>query len=393
MKKSAKPFAWLMIVLACASGPAQAEDPRQLVQMYLDRIEAAARRARYAALERWLPADACLLTAHNRDDQAETLLLQLLRGAGPDGLAAMAPLRRFGRGWHGRPLLDVGRSDLLAWSEAEGLGWVEDPSNADTALDRNFLRHRVLPVVRERWPGAAAAVARSAAHQQAALALLRDLGALDLDHCRGRRPHCLSVSRLAGLPAPRQRNLVRHWLARQDLPTPPSRVLEQLLEQMLCGRADAEPRVTWPGAEVRRYRGELFAMRPLPAPPSGLCLAWDGTAPLEIPGAGGVLNAITMRGAGVARRLLYSAPVTVRFREGGERLRPAGRPHRRLLKHLFQEAGIPPWERDRVPLIHAGGRLVAVAGLWVADEAAAGAEEAGIRFDWSRLHERRAPIA
>ena len=365
--------------------------------------EAAARAARYRALAEALPPGHALLTAHHRDDQAETLLLQLLRGAGPKGLAAMPADAAFGGGRLVRPLLAFGQADLRAYADRHGLAWVEDPSNAHVDYDRNFLRHRVLPVLRERWPALGAVLARGAAHQADAARLLDELAALDLaadtasppagavdagirreDGAPSSDAGPVSVRRLLALSAARRANLLRHWLHRQGAPTPSAAVLARIDRDVLQAAGDAQPCVAWGGVRLRRYRDRLFLDRASRAETPG-CLDWSARGPLTLPD--GVLTPVPTVGAGVAQRHLEERTgrrLQVRFRRGGERLRPAGRREHHSLKHLFQEAGVPPWERGRVPLIYCDDRLVAVAGLWVCEGFQAAPDEPGVAFVWRR---------
>ncbi len=346
--------------------------------------EAAAREARYRALREWLPGGAVLLTAQHRDDQAETLLLQLLRGAGPKGLAGMPARAPFGAGLLLRPLLEVPRQALRAWALERGLDWIEDPSNADTRYDRNYLRHRVLPVLAQRWPAAARTLARAAAQQAEQAGLAQALAAIDLRDCRAAGADRLSVARLEALPEPRRSNLLRRWVAERGLPPPPRRVLARVTPELLRCRADAIPCVHWPGAELRRFRDHLYLSAPLPPPPAGVRLEWRPAGSLELPAAGGVLEARAVAGRGLdAAR--FGEVLEIRFRRGGERLRPAGRGHRHALKKLLQEAGVPAWERVRLPLVYAAGELVAVPGLWVAEGCQAGPGQPGLALEWSRL--------
>jgi tRNA(Ile)-lysidine synthase len=346
--------------------------------------EAAARAARYAALARWLPAGHCLLTAQHRDDQAETLLLQLLRGSGVHGLAAMPESSVFGNGLHLRPLLDYPRSDLRSWALATGVVWVEDPSNLDTAFDRNFLRARVLPVLQQRWPAAASSLARSAGHCAEAADLVGQLAELDLQHVQGRHPGTLSVAGLDSLPVARCRNVLRHWIRAGTGSFPPASILVHILQDVLASRRDAEPCVCLARHEIRRYRDTLYLL-PRQLPPLPLeTLPWSLTAPLPLPQAGGVLQVTPGTGCGIRKSLLEEHAVQVRWRQGGERCRPAGRRHHHSLKKLFQAEGIPPWERERIPLIYIGDELAAVAGLWVCEPFQAGPTDAGLRIDWDR---------
>ncbi|MCY4155394.1 MAG: tRNA lysidine(34) synthetase TilS [Gammaproteobacteria bacterium] len=217
-----------------------------------------AREKRYGALREILAADEVLLTAHHQDDQLETLLLRLLRGAGVLGLAAMRPLREFGPGFHARPLLHYSRAQLLDYAQRHNLCWLEDPSNADTQFDRNYLRHEVLPALRHRWPALALPVSRTAQACAEAQELLDELARRDLQDCATQDPDALRVDRIQELSAPRQKNLIRHWCRVLDLPTPNSRHLAHIISDVIQARPDARPRVNWKGAELRRQRNYLY---------------------------------------------------------------------------------------------------------------------------------------
>ncbi|QFU00430.1 tRNA(Ile)-lysidine synthase [Halomonas sp. THAF5a] len=324
-------------------------------------LEGAAREARYAAFARRPAPGEALWLAQHADDQAETLLLAALRGSGVRGLAAM-PAGRDGQGVRlARPLLDASRAALEAEAARCGLAWVEDPSNADERLDRNFLRRRVLPLLETRWPAAGRRLARSAALAGEADGLLDELAALDLDRLGG-EPARLPVDALRALSAPRRRLLIRHACQRLTLSTPPARRLAALLVQ-LEARGDGEVRVAWPGAEARVWRGRLYLLSPGEA---GMTdedrgewpVAWDGRAPLVTP-----LGAWR-----VGLRRDDGAPVRLRVmpRRGGERLRLVGR-GRRDLKRLLQELDVPPWERGRLLVVHHDQAAVAVlspSGRW-----------------------------
>lgn len=363
--------------------------------------EAAARVARYRALTGAVPAGGVLLTAHHQDDQAETLLLQLVRGAGPKGLAAM-PARSTVEGVTlVRLLLDISRDALHDYAQRHGLTWVEDPSNTRTDYDRNFLRHDILPRLRARWPAIGATLARSARHQAEAAQLLEELAEVDLENggqspisCHDIVQHAaleklgsdpyfpLSVSALVALSAPRRANLLRHWLHLHHAPMPSTAVLERIDHDTLLAAQDAEPLVCWGEVRLRRYRDHLYLDDVLEEGDPSRCLDWRPDQALSL--AGGWLSAVPAQGEGVAARHLSGGTVQVRFRQGGESLQPAGRREHHTLKHLFQEAGVPPWERARVPLIYRGDDLLAVAGYWVCAEFQAQSDETGMRFLWSR---------
>jgi tRNA(Ile)-lysidine synthase len=343
--------------------------------------EAAARSARYTALADWLPAQHCLLTAQHQDDQAETLLLQLLRGSGVNGLAAMPVLTTLGAGRHLRPLLAVSREMLQQYADANGLSWIEDPSNADTAFDRNYLRQQVLPVLRERWPAVASSLSRSASHCADAAHLLADLAEQDLHALTGRE-NTLSLTGIVALPYARQGNVLRHWIKQLSGKTPPAAVLARILHDVTGSRRDSEPCVRWGSFEIRRYREEMFLLHQTGIEDQPGEKDWVLAGPLALPGAGGILTATAETGCGIRVAAVPDGRVRVAWRQGGECCMPAGRGHHHSLKKLFQERGIPPWERSRIPLIYIQDRLAAVAGLWICEPFQAGPAESGFRINW-----------
>lgn len=349
--------------------------------------EAAARQARYRAFSDELVSGEVLLTAHHQDDQAETLLLQLLRGAGPKGLAAMPAVSVLGQGRLLRPLLEVGRAQLHAYAERHALQWIEDPSNAQLDFDRNFLRHRILPALRGRWPALGKVLARAAVHQAEAAHLLEDLARLDLARAPGASETengvCTrSIPMLLALSAPRRANLLRYWLHQHGAPVPSTAVLARIDRDVLNAAQDAEPEVHWGGVVVRRYRDRLFLETQPQTEPVADLYPWSAEQAVAI--AGGVLSPVRGVGKGVAVRHLAGRTLRVAFRRGGERLQPAGRREHHSLKHLFQDAGVPPWERARVPLLYLDDILIAVAGYWVCEGFQADMQEPGVVFSWSR---------
>jgi tRNA(Ile)-lysidine synthase len=346
--------------------------------------EAAARAARYQALAAWLPERHCLLTAQHQDDQAETLLLQLLRGSGVSGLAAMPVMTSLGAGCHLRPLLDVSRAALRHYATDHALSWVEDPGNMSMAYDRNYLRHRVMPLLRKRWPAVSSNVSRSAAHCAEADNLIAQLAARDLQAATAGRAETLSMPRLVAMPPDRQRNVLRAWLKRCGCDMPSTAVLARIIHDVLDSRADAAPCVRWAGCEVRRYRKEVCCLPLAPHTDTRAVLDWSLSEPLALPASGGVLRASRVTGAGIRRDDALAGRLTVRWRKGGERYRPAGRRHHHRLKKLFQERGIPPWERGRIPLIYIQDRLALVPGFPVCESFQAGPGEPGILIEWDR---------
>jgi tRNA(Ile)-lysidine synthase len=343
-------------------------------------LEAAARDARDAALARALEPGEVLLTAHQADDQLETVLLALMRGSGVAGLAAMPARSAFARGWHLRPLLAFPRAALERHARAHGIESSEDPSNLDQRFARNYLRGEIVPRLARRWPAAALTAARAAALCGEASELADALAAVDL--AASERAGRLDARVLRGLSAARARNALRAWIGRAGF-GPPSRArLERVLNDVVLARRDAQPCVAWPGVELRRHGDWVHLMAPLPpVPQAPIALAPGRVVDL---GALGELAFEECRGAGLSAASIEGRALTLAFRRGGERIRPAGDAHTRELKKLMQSEDVLPWMRGRIPLLHADGRLAAVADLWTEHEFAARGDERAWRVRWSR---------
>lgn len=339
-----------------------------------DGLEAAARKARHAAFGDAVGKDEILATAHHRDDQAETFLLRALRASGPDGLGAMRPLRRFGRCWLWRPLLGVPRAALLAFARQQGLTWIEDPSNGDAALDRNFLRLRVMPLLHDRWPQADAAFALSAALCAEAGALLERDDAIALAAARSADPHALRVEPLLDLPATRRARVLRRWIAELKLPPLPAQGVARIENDLLTAASDSEAAFAWAGAVIRRWRDLLHADRQYPVLPERWEAEWDGRAALDLPG-GGTLALDGTTG--------FDRPLRAHARQGGERIALPGRDHTHALKHVLQDLAVPPWERIRLPLLSDGQDTLAAGDLVYSARFDAWLRERGARLVWT----------
>lgn len=327
-----------------------------------DGIEAAARRARYAAFAQRVRHGERLWLAQHQDDQAETFLLAALRGSGPAGLAGMPRRREFKGSLLERPLRDVTRRSLEAEAQRRGIIWVDDPTNVELQFDRNYLRHEVLSVLEARWPRGQASLARSAELAGEAAGLLDELADLDLERLGG-VPGRLAANDLLALSGPRRRLLVRRCLRRLELALPPARRLATLEAQMES-RNDAEVRISWPGGEARLWRGEVFLMSPPMPLAEGWEVRWNGRESLSTP-VGTLCRGLLHRDAQTINR---KDDLKVRTRQGGEVLRLVGR-GRRDLKRLLQEWGLPPWERKRLIVVWHDGVPVAaglVLGDWLA---------------------------
>lgn len=314
-------------------------------------LEAAARAARYEAFAK-SKADVIAL-AHHLDDQAETVLMNLLRGAGTRGASGMQPLARLKGKLLARPLLDLSRESILGYARAHGLEWIEDESNADESLTRNFVRRRLGPLIAERFPQWRQSLARAARHFSR-----KD------DHAR---------------------QLLRAFLESRHLKAPSEAKLVEMLKQLTSG--GARTRLEHDGVTLRVYRGRLITGRDAPAAPfSGL--RWRGERRVPIPELGGELRFRSARGAGLDVGQIERGGFVVRLRSGGERLQPDARRPRRTLKNLFQEAGVPPSQRDRLPLLFCGDDLVWAPGLGVDARYQASAGARGVIPEWRRASMR-----
>jgi tRNA(Ile)-lysidine synthase len=362
-------------------------------------IEAAARELRYGWLLARCESSAVLLTAHHSGDQSETMLLRLQRGAGVRGLAAMQG-RSLQMGKRVlRPLLHVSRDELAAYAAHFHLDWIEDPSNQHLDIDRNFIRHRILAPLRQRWPHTDKAMARSIRYLREADQLLDTLGSEDLANALDRQAQTplgesppLNLGRIADRSASRIKNMLRVWAQRHELPSIPSKRLEWAVRSLFA--TTERGHVDFPGGSIRRYRQYVylisqrwFAQMDTFADP--VIVPWpliygeasDGSA--ETPRTFGGWLRIQIRraepGQAVIReQRLAVAPLLIRRRRGGEAIKPAGRSHRRSLKNIFQENGVPPWERDRWPLVWQADELVCVPGVTVSDNFCAANGELGI---------------
>lgn len=337
-------------------------------------LEAAARQARYQAFSDELDADEILLTAQHQQDQAETLMLQLLRGAGPRGLSAMWPETNNNGLTILRPLLTVSKQEIRNYAELHQLEWVEDPSNNDARIKRNYLRQHIWPELQDHWPALDKTLSRSAEHCREAVVLMQELAEMDAKTVCP-KPNQLSLSALLDVSPERQRNLLRLIIEKQGLTLPSTVILQRIIDEVCHAAADKLPEVRWPGTVVRRYRDSVYIdadniTEPLPTGlhvvgmdalnlSSEQILVWQKTA-----------------GQGL-RASIIEQGLNLRYRSGGEQIRLQRHAHHKSLKTLFQEWGVPPWLREQIPLLFAGDELVAVVGYGYAEGYAANPDEQG----------------
>ncbi|MCC2972489.1 tRNA lysidine(34) synthetase TilS [Massilia sp. IC2-476] len=374
--------AWLAhCAQACAELGIAFDHRRVEVLKGKDGTEAAARKLRYRAL-----GDMCvqhgvplLLTAHHLDDQAETVLLQLLRGSGPAGLSGMDAANRAPALLGdpdlvmARPLLQVARQQLEDYARDTSLTWVEDESNSDPRYARNALRHGVMPALATHFPGYQQRLARGAAHVQAAQRILDEVAAQDLAACLD--GDTVDLARLQGLSRDRADNMLRHLFAVRGLAMPSTAWLGEMVSQLYSAREDAQLKLTHPACHIRRHRGKLHITPKLPdlagmrdpddegvLIKEGESFHWRGEAQLAFPAYGGVLH-FERAERGFDPAWLRSQPLTIDFRKGGERLKPAANRPTRSLKAHYQALGVPAWERERAPVVWADRELLYAAAI------------------------------
>jgi tRNA(Ile)-lysidine synthase len=342
--------------------------------------EAAARHARYKAFAETISAGDVLLLAQHQDDQAETLLLQLFRGSGPQGLAAMPKSREFSSGWLCRPLLEFSRAQLLTYAKANQLKWIDDPSNFDTDYDRNYLRSEIIPSLKKRWPALDLTLGRAAKHQAEVMQLTQQLAVWDWQHCQLDDPAQLRIAPLQTLNTAEQTNLLRYWIKDINcLQVPDQQRLLRILNELIIAAADAQPMIEWGNIQLRRYQGNLYLVKK-----ADLNLVtqqgakWDLSTPVILTSSKQLVTKVS-QGSGLKTNL-QGETVQIRFRLGGETCRPVGRGHQMSLKNLMQEWSIPPWQRSLIPLIYINNEIAAVAGYCVCESYAAAKNEDGLKI-------------
>lgn len=356
--------------------------PLHVVRVQVERdagkgLEAAARSARLAAFRDVVADGEVLALAHHRDDQTETMLLRLLRGAGGDGLAAMRRRSRMGSLHLWRPLLALPRTELQAYAEQRELQWIDDPTNAEDRFDRNFIRHRVLPMLAHRWPTASRNIARSAELLGEQAQLLDAIANRWLDDVLA-GPRTLSIAGLRAHSRAQRIRIVRAWLRRLAGTAPPARLLATLEDDLLSARSDSAARIDWAGFALRAWRGNLHADTASAPWPTDWLAHWDGQQALALPDG----SRLHLSGAPG-----FPASMQVRARRGGERIRLPGRQHHHALKHVLQDRGVPPWTRARLPLLIDADEEVLAAGTaivsarldaWLRDNGASLHWQAGV---------------
>lgn len=335
-------------------------------------LEAVARELRYKIFTECLDKNNILLTAHHQDDQAETILIQLMRGAGVKGLAAMPLIKAFAQGFHARPLLNVSRKELEKYAYQYSLKWINDESNHNIDFNRNYLRHEVLPILKKRWPATTETLSRVASHCAEAQLVIDEM--IDEQLQIVKLGSGLSISKLLNLSPRIQRQVLRRWFSVLQFPLPSVVKMQQIQHAFLQAAEDKTPHITWGHVELRRYKDVMYAMHKMLLHDETKIYEWDFATPLTLANIG-QLHALSTIGKGIKKSI---DKVTVRFRQGGEFCRLPGREFHHDLKNLFQQWGVPPWERARIPLLFHGDKLIAVVGYFIDQDFMVKQDEIGV---------------
>ncbi len=343
--------------------------PLQIVNLKLtilpgESLESVARIKRYQAFASLLCENAILLTAHTQSDQAETFLLQMLRGSGLQGLGAIAPLRALGKAKLARPLLEVNREEIALYAKKEQLTWIEDNSNQDMRYRRNYLRNNVLPQLKTLSEGVEDCIARAAQHCQNAQSLLDEYIHLDVQACLGENLHTLKVEPFLAHSSLRQQYIFRHWLKLNGTLMPSLRKCQDILAQVNLARVDSQPCVSFGSWQIRRFQGNLYLLNKKETQRNLQPINWQLHHPLQL-NDGSIWQAKIAKGQGICVKKLTNEMLQIVFRKGGERCHVAGKKQSRPLKKILQDFNIPSWERASLPLFYQAGELVGVGTLFV----------------------------
>ncbi|GFO71039.1 tRNA(Ile)-lysidine synthase [Bathymodiolus japonicus methanotrophic gill symbiont] len=326
--------------------------------------EEAARIARYQAFKQLLGKNDVLLFAQHRDDQLETVLLQLFRGAGLKGLSGMPTAIQFAHGTLLRPLLEINQQEIKHYVQQHDLQWIDDPSNQDIQFDRNFLRHNIIPLLEQRWPGLDKTVARVAEHCAGAQQVLSANARQQMHGLYNEQQQSLSIPGLLAHEPPSHQWILREWLHQLGVRMPTQKVLSAIMQDVLLARPEANPLVEHDGHTIQRYREGLYLVAVKQLPDLRQVFAWTDSNKSLALANNGILKIKPVQ-QGIALNRWQQGDIQVKYRQGGEKIALPNRMGRHSLKKLYQEAGIAPWLRDVIPLIYINGELAAIASYWI----------------------------
>jgi tRNA(Ile)-lysidine synthase len=339
-------------------------------------IEGEARQLRYEKL--FQSKSDLVVLAHHADDQAETFLLQLIRGAGVKGLSSMAYFDDTKKLW--RPLLKVSRSDIESYAKQHKLKWIEDESNLNIDFDRNFIRSKVLPILKNRFNHIIKVISRSSVHLAEAQNLLDDLAKLDLKSYlkSNKYKYKLQVKTLNKLSHARAKNVLRYWLEMNDQSMPSKDLLDELLRQVLMAKKDSELKIHLSkDFEIRRYKDEIYIVKKNQNKLKNYEIIWKGESEIILPN-GQSLTFKKVRGKGINLKFMHDQKLKIRNRQGGEFFKPDSKRPTKRIKQLLQESDLPPWEREFLPLIFIGDELASVPNFGIDIQFQAKSKEVGL---------------
>ena len=345
-------------------------------------IEAAARKARYHKLQKSIQEREWLMTAHHQDDQLETILLRMARGTGVEGLQGIQKKFDFGRGNILRPLLDVSKNEILEYATKKKLDWVEDTSNQETYFDRNFLRMKVIPTIKERWPTFSSSVSRLSNISTQTSTLLKELAEQDLGFNYSIKN--LNIEILKNKSIGRVINIIRFLILKNEMSVPSMKVLNSGVNTLLNPKS-VNPSMVWDNYCIKRYLDNLYFLQLSELQPQqgNQLINWPIDEPLKLDDNGSTLVAVMAKGQGLSLKKCHKN-LDVQFRKGGESIRPVGHKITKKLKKLFQEDHIFPWVRDKIPLLYKKNELIGVGDLWFNQNYIASEEEDGFLVNWTR---------
>lgn len=344
--------------------------------------EEAARNSRYQALADMLDNGDLLLTGQHREDQYETILLQMLRGAGLAGLSGMPEQSPLGKGVLLRPMLNVAKQDIEQYAGKHGLHWVEDSSNQCDDFDRNYLRNQISPLLKARWPSADKTISRAGKHCAEAAEFVEEVaGGLFLS-VYSPEQQCLSIPKLLAFDQYRQQLIIRRWFKVLELRMPSTQFIRQLVDNVMKARENADPCLQFGNGAVRRYRNHLYWQKQMHDIDYSARYSWPlGETEFHLPNNGILLMSTTSQ-PGIDATIWQGAEISISYRQGGERMRLPGRKGSHSLKKLFQEAGVPPWHRPNIPLVFVDGQLAIVGDKWFGSEFYQQVGANNIQLEW-----------
>lgn len=345
-------------------------------------LEAWAREQRYDLIRKHMQQHDVIFTAHHLDDQVETFFLQAIRGAGPRGLSAMPGIKEFGPGIMARPLLNVKRSTLQHYAYKHALKWVDDPANTDVRHDRNYLRKEIMPAILQRWPGSLKSLERVTKQQHEASELLHEMAHQDFQSVYSARNDALCISGMQHFSDARIKNLIVYWFRKKALPLPAACHFQTILSDVFLSHRERSPCVNWQDVECRRYGDYLYILRAETNSNIPSVMEWGVHSPLRF--ASGEVSLIKSSGPGFNSASMNNARVTIRFRQGGETIRPYPSGLTKTVKKLFREQRILPWYREKIPMIYINDRLAVIPGICIDSDFYTGNNAS--RIVWSDEH-------